>query len=117
MSGIVASLQHLRDKNSGVGTNSQAIKFLNQDYEALRQRCLEGCELFTDDTFPALPSSLGFKELGRGSPKIRGVEWIRPTVSPPCASEPAWIESPDTNRDLGAVCLRGCITACVFVCM
>lgn len=81
MSGIVSTLQRLRDKNQGVGTNSQAIKFLNQDYEDLRSQCLESGSLFQDDTFPALPSSLGFKELGRGSPKINGVNWIRPTVS------------------------------------
>lgn len=81
MSGIVSTLQHLRDKNRGVGTNCQAIKFLNQDFEALRSHCLESGSLFQDDTFPALPSSLGFKELGRGSPKIRGVTWTRPTVS------------------------------------
>lgn len=81
MSGIVSTLQHRRDKNKGVGTNSQAIKFLNQDFEDLRAQCLESGCLFQDDTFPALPSSLGFKELGRGSPKIRGVDWVRPTVS------------------------------------
>lgn len=81
MAGIVSTLQHIRDKKRGVGTNSQAIKFLNQDFEALRSHCLESGSLFQDDTFPALPSSLGFKDLGRGSPKIRGVTWTRPTVS------------------------------------
>lgn len=81
MSGIAASLQHNRDKNRGVGTNSQALKYLNQDYEALRNRCFESGCLFQDDTFPALPSSLGFNELGPGSYKTRGVSWKRPTVS------------------------------------
>lgn len=81
MSGIAASLQHLRDKNRGFGTNSQALKYLNQDYEALRARCFESGSLFQDDTFPALPSSLGFKELGPASYKTRGVSWKRPTVS------------------------------------
>lgn len=92
MSGIVSTLQHLRDKNRGVGTNCQAIKFLNQDFEALRSHCLESGSLFQDDTFPALPSSLGFKELGRGSPKIRGVTWTRPTVSQ-SSSRPRFAEA------------------------
>lgn len=81
MSGIATNLQHLREKNQGLGTNSQAMKYLNQDYEDLRQRCFESGHLFQDDTFPALTSSLGFKELGPGSYKTRGVSWKRPTVS------------------------------------
>lgn len=81
MSGIVSTLQHHRDKNQGIGTNSHAIRYLNQDFQDLRNQCLESGCLFQDDTFPALPSSLGFNELGRGSPKINGVNWIRPTVS------------------------------------
>uniref|UniRef100_A0A7N6A5C7 Calpain-2 catalytic subunit n=1 Tax=Anabas testudineus TaxID=64144 RepID=A0A7N6A5C7_ANATE len=81
MSGIAATLQHRREKNQGVGSNSQAVKYLNQDYEVLRQRCFESGQLFQDETFPALPSSLGFKELGSASYKTRGVTWKRPTVS------------------------------------
>lgn len=80
MSGIASSLQHLRDKNRGLGTNSQALKYLNQDYESLRARCFESGSLFQDDTFPALPSSLGFNELGPASYKTRGVDWMRPGV-------------------------------------
>lgn len=81
MSGIAAALQHHRDKNQGLGCNSQAVKYLNQDYAVLRQRCFEMGQLFQDDTFPALPSSLGFNELGPASYKTRGVSWKRPTVS------------------------------------
>lgn len=81
MSGIAAAVQHRREKNQGIGTNSQAVKYLNQDYEALRQRCFESGRLFQDESFPALPSSLGFNELGPNSYKVRGVSWQRPTVS------------------------------------
>lgn len=81
MSGIAATLQHRREKNRGIGTNSQAVRYLDQDYEALRRRCLESGRLFQDDAFPALPSSLGFNELGPNSYKVRGVSWKRPTVS------------------------------------
>ncbi|TKS65703.1 Calpain-2 catalytic subunit [Collichthys lucidus] len=81
MTGIADTLQHLREKNRGIGTNSQTVKYLNQDFESLRQRCLDTGRLFQDDTFPALPSSLGFKELGPNSHKVRGLSWERPTVS------------------------------------
>lgn len=81
MSGLAATLQRLREKDRGAGTNSQAHRYLNQDYEALRQHLLETGQLFQDDTFPALTSSLGFNELGPNSSKVRGVSWKRPTVS------------------------------------
>lgn len=58
-----------------------AIKFLNQDYEELRRECMESGRLFEDPCFPAVPQSLGFKELAPNSSKTRGVRWIRPTVS------------------------------------
>ena len=64
----------------GMGTNERAQKFLNQDYEALRQECLESGRLFEDPSFPAEPPSLGFKELAPNSSKTRGVKWMRPTV-------------------------------------
>ena len=80
MAGIASKLQHDREKAQGIGTNSQAVKYLGQDYEALRGNCLESGRLFEDDTFEAEVSSLGFKDLGRNSSKVRGVTWERPTV-------------------------------------
>lgn len=80
MSGIAATLQHRREKAKGIGTNSHAVKYLNQDYEALRSSCLESGRLFEDDSFEALPSSLGYDELGPNSYKVRGITWKRPTV-------------------------------------
>ena len=80
MSGIASKLAHNRERSHGIGTNSQAVKYLNQDYEALRDSCLERGRLFEDDCFEALPSSLGFKELGPSSYKVRGITWKRPGV-------------------------------------
>lgn len=80
MSGIASKLQHDREKAQGIGANSQAVKYLGQDYEALRRQCLESGRLFEDDTFEAAVSSLGFNELGPSSYKVRGVTWERPTV-------------------------------------
>lgn len=69
-----------RETAEGLGSHERAIKYLNQDYETLRNECLEAGALFQDPSFPALPSSLGFKELGPYSSKTRGIEWKRPTV-------------------------------------
>lgn len=84
MSGIAEKLRHNREKSQGIGSNSQAVKYLNQDFESLRNSCLERGRLFEDDCFEALPSSLGFNELGPNSYKVRGITWMRPTVGTAC---------------------------------
>lgn len=81
MSGIASKLQHDREKSHGIGSNSHAVKYLNQDFESLRRSCLERGQLFQDDSFEALPSSLGYKDLGPNSSKVRGITWKRPKVS------------------------------------
>ncbi|XP_041034615.1 calpain-2 catalytic subunit-like [Carcharodon carcharias] len=78
MSGMAARIKKLREQAAGIGSYGQPVKFLNQDYEALRQQCLETGSLFCDESFPACPSSLGFNELGPASYKTRDVEWKRP---------------------------------------
>lgn len=83
--GISARIQKDRLKAEGVGTQQQAVKFLNQDYEPLKQECLQSGQLFEDPSFPAEPLSLGFKELAPNTSKTRGVKWIRPTVG--CRSQ------------------------------
>uniref|UniRef100_A0A8C9XB05 Calpain 2, (m/II) large subunit, like n=1 Tax=Sander lucioperca TaxID=283035 RepID=A0A8C9XB05_SANLU len=105
MSGIAATLQRRREKEQGIGSCSQAVKYLNQDYEALRRRCLESGSLFKDDAFPAETSSLGFKELGAGSYKIRGVSWKRPTE---LTSDPQFIVSGASRTDICQGALGDC---------
>uniref|UniRef100_A0A3Q3MU35 Calpain 2, (m/II) large subunit, like n=1 Tax=Mastacembelus armatus TaxID=205130 RepID=A0A3Q3MU35_9TELE len=105
MSGIAATLQHHRDQEQGIGTNSQAVKYLNQDYETLWRSCIQSGQLFQDDAFPALPSSLGFNELGPGSFKIRGVSWKRPTE---LTSDPEFIVSGATRTDICQGALGDC---------
>lgn len=80
MAGIAAKLAKDRETAEGLGSHEKSIKYLNQDYEALRDECLEAGTLFQDPSFPAIPSSLGFKELGPYSSKTQGIEWKRPTV-------------------------------------
>lgn len=80
MAGIAIKLAKDREAAEGLGSHERAVKYLNQDYETLRNECLEAGTLFQDPSFPALPSSLGYKELGPYSSKTRGIEWKRPTV-------------------------------------
>lgn len=91
MSGIAAKLARDREAAEGLGSHERAVKYLNQDYEALHAECLEAGALFQDPSFPAGPSSLGFKELGPYSSKTQGIQWKRPTVGRrggPAAPEP-----------------------------
>uniref|UniRef100_A0A8C3AAZ7 Calpain-2 catalytic subunit n=1 Tax=Cyclopterus lumpus TaxID=8103 RepID=A0A8C3AAZ7_CYCLU len=105
MSGIAAKLQHKRDKSHGIGSNSRAVKYLNQDFEALRQSCLERGQLFQDDCFEALPSSLGYEELGPNSYKVRGITWKRPRE---LCSNPQFIVENATRTDICQGALGDC---------
>lgn len=78
--GISASIYANRLRAEGMGSNEQAVPYFNQDYEALKQECVESGCLFEDPSFPAEPPSLGFKELAPYSAKTRDVEWMGPTV-------------------------------------
>ncbi|XP_063047489.1 calpain-2 catalytic subunit-like [Engraulis encrasicolus] len=105
MSGVASKLQHDREKAQGIGTNAHAVKYLNQDYEALRRHCLETGRLFEDETFEAEASSLGFNELGPGSYKIRGVTWQRPTE---LTRNPKFIQEDATRTDICQGALGDC---------
>lgn len=79
--GVSSRIYKERLQAEGMGSNDNAVKFLNQDYEELKRECLESGRLFEDPCFPAVPQSLGFKELAPHSSKTHGVQWTRPTVS------------------------------------
>uniref|UniRef100_UPI00398E757D calpain-2 catalytic subunit-like n=1 Tax=Pristiophorus japonicus TaxID=55135 RepID=UPI00398E757D len=78
MAGMAAFIKKQREQAAGIGSYGQPVKFLNQDYQALRQHCLETGSLYCDESFPACPSALGYNELGPNSYKTRDVEWRRP---------------------------------------
>lgn len=80
MTSTASRLARQQDRELGIGTNAQAVKFYKQDYEALRQQCLETSHLFQDDRFPPEPKSLGYNQLGPYSSKTKGIVWKRPTV-------------------------------------
>ncbi|KAM4694198.1 calpain-8-like [Discoglossus pictus] len=60
------------------GTHQSPVKYLGQDYEVLKAQCLENRTLFEDETFPAIPSSVGFNELGPTAANTKGLVWLRP---------------------------------------
>lgn len=80
MSGVAAKLAKDRDAASGLGTNAKALKYFSQDFQALRDECLQAGKLFQDPSFPAAATSLGYNELGPNSYKTKGIVWKRPTV-------------------------------------
>lgn len=78
--GVSAQVQKQRAKDLGLGRHENAIKYMGQDFEQLRLRCLQSGTLFRDEAFPPVPQSLGYKELGPNSSKTYGIKWKRPMV-------------------------------------
>nr|XP_033791751.1 calpain-2 catalytic subunit-like [Geotrypetes seraphini] len=105
MSGVAARLAKERALARGFGANEHAIKYLNQDYEALRRESLESGQLFKDPAFPAVPSVLGYNELGPRSSKTQGVVWMRP---PELCSNPQFIQGGATRTDICQGALGDC---------
>ncbi|XP_037679065.1 calpain-2 catalytic subunit [Choloepus didactylus] len=105
MAGIAAKLVKDREAAEGLGSHEKAIKYLNQDYEALRDECLEAGTLFQDPSFPAIPNCLGFKELGPYSSKTQGIEWKRPTE---ICDDPQFIVGGATRTDICQGALGDC---------
>ncbi|KAJ8392428.1 hypothetical protein AAFF_G00075530 [Aldrovandia affinis] len=103
--GISACIRTERLKADGMGSKEQAVRFLNQSYEALKQECVESGGLFEDPCFPAVPQSLGFKELAPNTSKTRGVEWMRPTE---LSDNPQFILGGATRTDICQGALGDC---------
>uniref|UniRef100_A0A3Q4I2J0 Calpain 1, (mu/I) large subunit b n=1 Tax=Neolamprologus brichardi TaxID=32507 RepID=A0A3Q4I2J0_NEOBR len=94
-----------RARAEGLGSVQQAVRYLNQDFEALGQDCLQNRTLFEDPMFPAEPGSLGFKELAPFTAKTRGVEWKRPTE---LTRNPQFIVGGATRTDICQGALGDC---------
>ncbi|RXN07325.1 calpain-1 catalytic subunit-like protein [Labeo rohita] len=112
--GVAARLRSEWDRNAGLGQNNMALKFLGQDFETLRTRCLQSRRLFEDETFPAQQSSLGFKELGPGSAKTKGVRWMRPTEF---CTDPHFIVDGATRTDICQGALGDCWLLAAIACL
>ncbi|XP_075933242.1 calpain-2 catalytic subunit-like [Anarhichas minor] len=105
MTSTADRLAHQKKREEGIGTNQKAVKYSKQDYDTLRQQCLErGC-LFEDNCFPAEHKSLGYNELGPHSSKTRGVVWKRPME---LCSKPKFIDGGATRTDICQGALGDC---------
>ncbi|XP_062970543.1 calpain-8 [Cynocephalus volans] len=97
MAALAARVCRQRAAAEGLGSHWKAVKYLGQDFEALRQQCLNSGVLFKDPEFPACPSALGYKDLGPGSPQTQGIVWKRPTELCP---SPQFIVGGATRTDI-----------------
>lgn len=79
--GIACHISHDRFKDQEKGQYYNVINYRKQDFEMLKADCLKKKVLFEDPVFPALPTSLGFKDLGPSSKLVQNISWKRPTVS------------------------------------
>ncbi|XP_071063863.1 calpain-8 isoform X1 [Dasypus novemcinctus] len=97
MAALAATVSKQRAAAGGLGSNRQAVKYLGQDFEALRRQSLHSGVLFKDPEFPACLSALGYKDLGPYSPQTQGVIWKRPTELCP---SPQFIVGGATRTDI-----------------
>ncbi|KAJ6666848.1 hypothetical protein lerEdw1_018850, partial [Lerista edwardsae] len=97
MASIATKLAREKAVLEGLGSNGNAVKYLKQDFEALRKQCLQSGTLFKDEEFPACPSALGYRDLGPYSAKTQGIIWKRP---PELVPNPQFIEDGATRTDI-----------------
>ncbi|CAK6982840.1 calpain-1 catalytic subunit-like [Scomber scombrus] len=103
--GVSERIQKDRQRAGGLGSVQQAVQYLKQDYQTLKEDCLQNGSMFEDPMFPAEPASLGFKELAPHSAKTSGVEWKRPTE---LTEEPRFIVDGATRTDICQGALGDC---------
>ncbi|XP_016099416.1 calpain-1 catalytic subunit-like isoform X2 [Sinocyclocheilus grahami] len=80
-------LKVINDRNmkGGMGSETNPLKFMDQDYNFLQDYCLKTRQRFVDEFFPPDVRSIGE---GLLKPDVMAkVEWIRPTVLYPNAAE------------------------------
>ncbi|XP_064133024.1 calpain-8 [Loxodonta africana] len=97
MAAMAAGVSKKRAVAQGLGSNQKAVKYLGQDFETLRQQCLDSGVLFKDPEFPACPSALGYRDFGPHSPQTQGIVWKRPTELCP---SPQFIVGGATRTDI-----------------
>ncbi|CAM5154818.1 unnamed protein product [Natator depressus] len=112
--GVSAQVQKQRAKDLGLGQHENAVKYLGQDFEKLRNACLQSGALFRDNTFPPAAASLGFKELGPNSSKTYGIKWKRPTEM---CSNPQFIVDGATRTDICQGALGDCWLLAAIACL
>uniref|UniRef100_A0A672NIW1 Calpain-1 catalytic subunit-like n=1 Tax=Sinocyclocheilus grahami TaxID=75366 RepID=A0A672NIW1_SINGR len=83
--GMCLKVINNRNMKGGMGSETNPLRFMDQDYNVLQEYCLKTNQRFVDEFFPPDPRSIGE---GLLDPKVMArVEWIRPTVLCPNAAE------------------------------
>ena len=77
--GVCLNIMKERHKKDGRGSLANPLKFLNQDFEQMKQYCVAREVRFVDDMFPPYHNSIGEELLS--SSDMGRVQWLRPYVS------------------------------------
>uniref|UniRef100_A0A4W5Q8A0 Calpain catalytic domain-containing protein n=1 Tax=Hucho hucho TaxID=62062 RepID=A0A4W5Q8A0_9TELE len=104
--GVCMSIMQERNKEDGVGSLANAGKYRNQDFQQLKQYCLDRRVRYIDQMFPPDHNSIGE---GLLSPDDMGrVVWLRPAK---IAQNPDFIISGFSRFDFG----QGSVANCWFL--
>lgn len=84
--GVCMNIIKARHRKDGFGTISNPERFLNQDFQQLKQYCLIRRVRYIDDMFPPDRRSIGSGVLSPSD--MARVVWLRPMVSVSVAENP-----------------------------
>lgn len=79
LAGVCLNIMEARQKQDGYGTAANPEKFLNQDYQQLKQYCIIRGVRYVDEMFPPDRNSIGQGILMPAD--LSRVVWLRPAVS------------------------------------
>ncbi len=77
--GVCLNIMEARHKQDGYGSITNPEKFLNQDFEQLKQYCVIRGVRYIDEMFPPDRKSIGEGILSPSD--LARVVWLRPAVS------------------------------------
>ena len=77
--GVCMNIVNARHMKDGYGTIDNPERFLNQDFEKLKDFCNSKGVRYIDDMFPPDRRTIGEGILSPSD--LKRVEWMRPTVS------------------------------------
>uniref|UniRef100_A0A3B3XTV9 Calpain catalytic domain-containing protein n=1 Tax=Poecilia mexicana TaxID=48701 RepID=A0A3B3XTV9_9TELE len=104
--GVCMNIISARRSKDGYGTLSNPEKFLNQDFQQLKEYCLIRRVRFIDDMFPPDHRSIG-RDILQPADLVR-VEWVRPSKIVP---KPSFIVDGVSRFDFG----QGLVGNCWFL--
>lgn len=77
--GVCMSIINARQRKNGIGSNSNPEKFLDQDFQRLKQYCQIRMVRYIDEMFPPDRRTIGEGVLNPAD--LAKVVWLRPHVS------------------------------------